>query len=495
MTSDNKKKIKAERPRGFEDLSGEDLLLLEKITSTIEKTYKFYGFEKLETSIVELSNVIGSFLPDQDRPNEGVFSLEDDDSRWLSLRYDLTSGLARYVAENYDALPKPYRRYQSGWVFRNEKPGPGRFRQFMQVDADTVGSKNPLADAEMCMMFSDVFENIGIQRNDYLIRLNNRNLLDALLDQLGLNSINDSDQYLTVMRSIDKLDRLGFSGVTELLGKGRKVKSGDFTKGAELKTEQIDKIINFLKQGDKSQKTDRKSALEKLEKDFCDSDKFSEAVIELLAISDILDGAGYNEDRVAIDPSVVRGLGYYTGPVYEADLIFPKNNDLQNFGSVGGGGRYDSLVERLKGVKVPATGISIGVSRLMTALKLLDQKVNNKSDIDVVVLLMNKDDQVYYFNLASKLRDEGLLADLYVGDGSMKAQLKYADKRNAKIALIIGDDEIENNTVTIKDLNKGAELSKDISKNEEWRSSKDTQVNVPQSEMIKMIKSILSKSS
>ena len=214
-----------------------------------------------------------------------------------------------------------------------------------------------------------------------------------------------------------------------------------------------------------------------------------------MAISDILDGAGYNEDRVAIDPSVVRGLGYYTGPVYEADLIFPKNNDLQNFGSVGGGGRYDSLVERLKGVKVPATGISIGVSRLMTALKILDQKVNNKSDIDVVVLLMNKDDQVYYFNLASKLRDEGLLADLYVGDGSMKAQLKYADKRNAKIALIIGDDEIENNTVTIKDLNKGAELSKDISKNEEWRSSKDTQVNVPQSEMIKMIKSILSKSS
>ena len=345
------------------------------------------------------------------------------------------------------------------------------------------------------MMFSDVFENIGIERNDYLIRLNNRNLLDALLEQLGLNSINDSDQYLTVMRSIDKLDRLGFSGVTELLGKGRKDKSGDFTKGAELKTEQIDKIINFLKQGDKSQKTDRKSALEKLEKDFCDSDKFSEAVIELLAISDILDGAGYNEDRVAIDPSVVRGLGYYTGPVYEADLIFPKNNDLQNFGSVGGGGRYDSLVERLKGVKVPATGISIGVSRLMTALKLLDQKVNNKSDIDVVVLLMIKDDQVYYFNLASKLRDEGLLADLYVGDGSMKAQLKYADKRNAKIALIIGDDEIENNTVTIKDLNKGAELSKDISKNEEWRLSKDTQVNVPQNEMIKMIKSILSKSS
>ena len=181
MTSDNKKKIKAERPRGFEDLSGEELLLQEKIISAIEKTYKFYGFEKLETSFVELSNVIGSFLPDQDRPNEGVFSLEDDDNRWLSMRYDLTSGLARYVAENYDALPKPYRRYQSGWVFRNEKPGPGRFRQFMQVDADTVGSKNPLADAEMCMMFSDVFENIGIERNDYLIRLNNRNLLDALL--------------------------------------------------------------------------------------------------------------------------------------------------------------------------------------------------------------------------------------------------------------------------------------------------------------------------
>ena len=319
--------------------------------------------------------------------------------------------------------------------------------------------------------------------------------MDALLDQLGLNSINDSDTYLTVMRSIDKLDRLGFSAVKELLGKGRKDKSGDFTKGAQLNTEQIDKIINFLKQGDKCQKTNRKSALEKLEKDFCNSDKFSEAVNELLAISDILDGSGYNEDRVVIDPSVVRGLGYYTGPVYEADLVFPKNKDLENFGSVGGGGRYDSLVERLKGVKVPATGISIGVSRLMKALKALDQSVNNKSEIDVVVLLMNKDEQVYYFKLASKLRDEDILTDLYVGDGSMKAQLKYADKRNAKIALIIGDDEKQDNTVTIKDLNKGTELSKDISKNEEWRSSKDTQVSVPQEDMVKTIKSILSKSS
>ena len=272
MASEKKKKIKAERPRGFEDISGEDLFILENLISKIEKTYEFYGFEKLETSSIELADVLGSYLPDQDRPNEGVFSIEDDDGRWLSLRYDLTSGLARYVAENYDNLSKPYRRFQTGWVFRNEKAGPGRFRQFLQVDADTVGSENPLSDAEMCMMFSDVFENIGIQRNDYLIRLNNRNLLDALLSQTGIKPDKNDINYLTVMRSIAKLDRLGVKGVTELLGKGRKDKSGDFTEGAGLENKQIDFIINFLQQGNKSKKLSRKLALEELDKEFCESE-------------------------------------------------------------------------------------------------------------------------------------------------------------------------------------------------------------------------------
>tara|TARA_B100000700_G_scaffold252068_1_gene283392 strand:+ start:4965 stop:6452 length:1488 start_codon:yes stop_codon:yes gene_type:complete len=495
VASEKKKKIKAERPRGFEDISGEDLFILENLISKIEKTYEFYGFEKLETSSIELADVLGSYLPDQDRPNEGVFSIEDDDGRWLSLRYDLTSGLARYVAENYDNLSKPYRRFQTGWVFRNEKAGPGRFRQFLQVDADTVGSENPLSDAEMCMMFSDVFENIGIQRNDYLIRLNNRNLLDALLSQTGINPDKNDINYLTVMRSIDKLDRLGVKGVTELLGKGRKDKSGDFTEGAGLENKQIDFIINFLQQGNKSKKLSRKLALEELDKEFCESENFKNAIDELYEISTILDDLDYKEDRVAIDPSVVRGLGYYTGPIYEADLIFPEDKNLKNFGSVGGGGRYDNLVKRLKGVKVPATGISIGVSRLLTAVKTLTEESDNKNQVEAVVLLMDQNKKSFYFKIALELRSKGIVTDLYMGTSNMKAQLKYADKRNARVAIIIGEDEEANNSVTIKDLYKGKEASKDISDNEEWRTGKSSQITVPLSKMADSIIKIVKKSS
>jgi len=495
VTSEKKKKIKPEKPRGFEDISGDDLLSLQGLISKIEDTYKFYGFDKLETSTIELSDVIGSYLPDQDRPNEGVFSFEDEDGRWLSLRYDLTAGLARYVAENYDSLPKPFRRYQSGWVFRNEKPGPGRFRQFMQVDADTVGSANPLSDAEMCMMFSDVFENIGIEKKDYIIRLNNRNLLDALLNQTKISIRDNNNQYLTVMRSIDKLDRLGIKGVRELLGKGRKDKSGDFTKGADLSNEQIDLIINFLNQGEECKKVSRENALLNLNKTFCESDKFEEAIGELNSISSILDDLGYNEEKIAIDPSVVRGLGYYTGPIYEADLVFPKNEELNNFGSVGGGGRYDNLVDRLKGVKVPATGISIGVSRLLSAIKILNKNNINFTSVDAVVLIMDHSDKSFYFNLATQLRSEGIVADLYMGDSNMKAQLKYADKKGARVAIIVGEDEKASNSVTIKDLFKGKEVSSEISENEEWRSGKSSQITVSIDKMVESTKEILKNSS
>ena len=495
MTSEKKKKIKPEKPRGFEDISGDDLLSLQDLISKIEDTYKFYGFNKLETSTIELSDVIGSYLPDQDRPNEGVFSFEDEDGRWLSLRYDLTSGLARYVAENYDSLPKPFRRYQSGWVFRNEKPGPGRFRQFMQVDADTVGSANPLSDAEMCMMFSDVFENIGIEKKDYIIRLNNRNLLDALLNQAKISIRDNNDQYLTVMRSIDKLDRLGIKGVRELLGRGRKDKSGDFTKGADLSNEQIDLVVNFLNQGEECKKVSRENALLNLNKTFCESEEFEEAIGELNSISSILDDLGYSEEKIAIDPSVVRGLGYYTGPIYEADLVFPKNEELNNFGSVGGGGRYDNLVDRLKGVKVPATGISIGVSRLLSAIKVLNKNNINFTSLDALVLIMDHSDKSFYFNLAAQLRSEGIVTDLYMGDSNMKAQLKYADKKGARVAIIVGEDEKANNSVTIKDLLKGKEVSSEISENEEWRSGKASQITVSIDKMVESTKEILKNSS
>ena len=496
MSLEKKKKIKPQRPRGFEDLSGNDLKELSQLRNSIQEVYRLYGFDQLETGIIEYSDVIGSFLPDQERPNEGVFSFEDDDSKWVSLRYDLTSGLARYVAENYDSLPKPYRRYQSGWVFRNEKPGPGRFRQFFQIDADTVGTDNALSDAEMCMMFSDAIQSTGIEIGNYVIRLSNRKILDGIIDSLNIKgNSSGSDINLSIMRSIDKLDRLGLFGVEQLLGDGRKDESGDFTKGTGLEKSNINQIISFLEIGIDSKKLSRNESLNNLSNQFESNSIFTEALEELSRITKIIDVAGYDEKKIIIDPSVVRGLGYYTGPVYEADLTFDMETDIgiEKFGSVGGGGRYDDLVARLKGVSVPSTGISVGVSRLSSALKYLNKTKNNENGLSVVVLVMDKDKRSEYYQIASNLRKEGIVSECYSGDGGMKAQLKYADKRNARLAIIIGENEAASNSATIKDLIAGKKISNKISDNQEWRSGKDTQKTVPIDDLISKVKSILSE--
>src|ERR1700676_525532 len=232
----------AKLPRGFGDRSPAEIAATEKMLAVIKESYELYGFEAVETPLIEFTEALGKFLPDQDRPNEGVFSFKDDDENWLSLRYDLTAPLARYVAENFDRLPKPYRSYRAGWVFRNEKPGPGRFRQFMQFDADTVGSASPAADAEMCMMAADTMEALGIPRGSYVVKVNNRKVLDGVMESIGLGGEENAGRRLTVLRAIDKFDRLGAQGVQLLLGPGRKDESGDFTKGADLNPEQIAKV-------------------------------------------------------------------------------------------------------------------------------------------------------------------------------------------------------------------------------------------------------------
>src|SRR5919197_1230036 len=235
--------LKARLPRGLEDRGPAAIAATRQMVEKIREVYERYGFEPVETPAMEFTDALGKFLPDQDRPNEGVFSFQDDDEQWISLRYDLTAPLARYVAENFDALPKPYRSYRFGYVFRNEKPGPGRFRQFMQFDADTVGSGSMAADAEMCMMAADTMEALGVPRGSYVVKVNNRKVLDGVLDAIGLGGEANAGKRLTVMRAIDKFDRLGEQGVRLLLGQGRKDESGDFTKGANLDPAQIDLIL------------------------------------------------------------------------------------------------------------------------------------------------------------------------------------------------------------------------------------------------------------
>src|SRR5208283_2852121 len=223
-------KLKARLPRGLADRAPAEIAATRRMMETIRLVYERYGFEPIETPAIEYTDALGKFLPDQDRPNEGVFSFQDDDEQWLSLRYDLTAPLARYVAENFDALPKPYRSYRAGWVFRNEKPGPGRFRQFMQFDADTVGSSSPAADAELATMAADTLERLGVERGGYVIKINSRKVLDGVMEIVGIGGPQSAGRRLTVLRAIDKLDRLGPEGVKLLLGPGRKDESGDFTK-------------------------------------------------------------------------------------------------------------------------------------------------------------------------------------------------------------------------------------------------------------------------
>jgi len=485
-------KPKARTPRGFRDMSGDELSLQQSMIATISSVYERYGFGALDTSAFEYADALGKFLPDDDRPNEGVFALEDDDGQWMSLRYDLTAPLARYVAEHYDSLPKPLRRFQWGPVWRNEKPGPGRYRQFLQIDADTVGAGNMAADAEICMMAADCMAALGIETGDYLVRINNRKIMDGLLQAIGLDC--DSDDYenqrLTILRAMDKFDRLGLDGVRDLLGAGRKDDSGDFTKGAGLDDKQIEQVAAMVS----IQANNRPAVIDAMEALVGGSQAGADGVAELREMDALFTALGYQADRLAIDASIVRGLGYYTGPVYEIELTFDaedENGDITRFGSVGGGGRYDDLVKRFKGVEIPATGISIGVSRLAAALTMLGKTQGSQADPLIVVLVMDKETRPALMQLVQNLRQAGLRAELYIGDSAMKAQLRYADLRNARLVIIEGEDERQAGVVTLKDLELGKQQSAEIEDNAEWRASAHAQQQVPRDALIDTIKQIL----
>ena len=486
-------KLRARLPRGLADRGPAEIAATRRMTETIREVFERYGFEPVETPAMEFTDALGKFLPDQDRPNEGVFSFQDDDEQWISLRYDLTAPLARYVAENFDSLPKPYRSYRAGYVYRNEKPGPGRFRQFMQFDADTVGSTSPAADAEMCMMAADTMEALGIPRGSYVVKVNNRKVLDGVRDAIG---VTDDAQWLIIMRAIDKLDRLGISGVQQLLGDGRKDESGDFTKGAGLGAADIVLVTGVIEQvGD----TEEKAA--QIDLRLRDSKIGQQGREELEEISALVAASGYGSDRIRIDPSVVRGLEYYTGPVYEVELTLETKDEKGRpvrFGSVGGGGRYDGLVSRFRGEPVPATGFSIGVSRLQAALTMLG-KLDTKPEFGpVVVTVFDRDRIADYQKMVAALRAAKIRAELYLGNPkNMGNQLKYADKRNSPCVIIQGSDEKDDPAgpqVLLKDLILGAELA-EVEKDREKYLQKqgEAQTKVPQASLVDEVRKILDK--
>jgi histidyl-tRNA synthetase len=517
--NDNPKKpqkLKARKPRGLEDRDASAIVATRRMVETISKQFELYGFEPVETPAIEYTDALGKFLPDQDRPNEGVFSFQDDDEQWLSLRYDLTAPLARYVAENFPNLALPYRSYRHGWVFRNEKPGPGRFRQFMQFDADTVGSASPAADAEMCMLAADTMEALGIKRGQYVVKVNNRKVLDGVREAIG---VAEDAQWLTVMRAIDKLDRLGVDGVRLLLGLGRKDDSGDFAKGAGLNDQSIDFVLNVIssqvqgatrneefgirpaadmKAADAGRLIDNFGTLAHWSSQLGGTRSGVDGIKELEAINAVCEAAGYGSQRIVIDPSVVRGLEYYTGPVYEVELLLDTKDDKGRpvrFGSVGGGGRYDGLVSRFMGQPVPATGFSIGVSRLMAALALINKGAAKSAPGPVLVTVMDQGRIADYQKMVATLRGAGIRAELYLGskNHNLGQQLKYADKRNSPCAVIQGSDEKAKGQVTIKDLALGAELSTAEGREEHLKKQAQAQVSVSEDTLVAEVTKILAR--
>jgi histidyl-tRNA synthetase len=488
MSKKNKiQRPKARRPRGFEDKSSDILRSEARLIEAAFSVYDANGFEPLQTPAFEYADVLGKFLPDEDRPNVGVFALRDDDEQWMALRYDLTAPLARFVAENYDALAKPYRRYQAGSVFRNEKPGPGRFREFVQCDADSVGAPGAAADAEMIMLAADVMQAAGLGTGGYMIRVNNRKLLDGILEASGVpNTEEGAVQRLKVLRAIDKLDRLGEDGVAALLGEGREDESGDYTQGAKLGVAGIKAVLGFTT----ASASDRGDTLTTLADLVGSSSAGQAGVDELKMIDSILNTCDYGPEKVIFDTSIVRGLGYYTGPVFEAELlaeIKDRKGRPVRIGSVGGGGRYDDLVSRFRGQPVPATGFSFGVSRFANALARLNPE-GQKDQAPVIICAFDRELMGEYFKMAAELKAAGMRAEVFVGAGNVAKQLKYADRRNAKLAILMGSDELARGEITIKDLVLGAEMAKAISDNKEWRENKDMQRTCKRDQLVATIK-------
>ncbi len=475
----------ARKPRGFPDkregFIHAEQAMIEKITSV----YRRWGFEGLETGAFEYADALGKFLPDDDRPNAGVFALQDDDEQWMSLRYDLTAPLARFAAENWQTLPKPFRRYAAGPVWRNEKPGPGRFREFLQCDADTVGAAGAHADAEMIAMAAEAMRAAGAKDGEFVIRVNTRRLLNAVLEGVGAES---DGMRLTILRALDKLDKFGTSGVADLLGKGRMDESGDFTKGAGLDLESVKRVLAFAEAGRET----RSETLEALGQAVGTGAEGQAGLVELDAITRALAALGAPEADVKFDPSVVRGLEYYTGPVFEAELLkdtVDEDGNTVRIGSVGGGGRYDDLVARFTGEKVPATGFSVGVSRLAAAFSISGaiRELNGP----VVILNMDRENPAEALKLATELRAAGVRAEAYMGSSGMRPQMKYADRRGAPAVVMVGSDELEKGVVTIKDLKEGARQAAAIESNEAYREARPGQFEAPRSEMVARIREIV----
>jgi len=429
-------------PSGFEDRWNKKLLLKKRLLRVIEKNFIKYGFDPLETPSFEISENIGSFLAeDENNPMSDVFTFDDGEKN-ITLRYDLSSPLARFVAQNSQELPSIYKRYAIQNVFRNEKSGNARYREFTQADCDIVGNVNPAqANAELCNLISNTLVDCGLKKDQFTINVSNRKIVQGLIEDLKI----EKDKQIKVMRAIDKLDKPGFGlkGVEELLKKERKDKSGAITKGANLSDVQASKILNFLKIKD----------LKELKENF-KNPITQEGIKELEELFEVLNFGNYS-DQVKTNFTIVRGLDYYDGFCVETNLNFKAKNikgKEVDIGSICSGGQYNKLISRFKGVDIPGTGVSIGVDRLLFAMMQLNQ-VEIDIQNPVIVCVMDEKYLKNYYEILDILRKNNINSEIFLDSKkNLGKQLTYANKRGCPIAVICGENEFKDNKITLKNL-------------------------------------------
>src|SRR6185436_8299418 len=485
----NKRGIIPKKIKGFRDIEPGLNQLRWTIVDGARKVYKAYGFEHWDTPVLEYADSLGKYMPGEGTLTEGevaegVYSfrnpeeepvydekgneLKDKDNfdkiiyenHFLALRYDLTAPLARLYSEQLwqdklKGLAKTeksplFRRYQFGPVFRFEpKLDPGRFREFWQLDFDTVGTTDMTADAEVCMVAADAMEEIGLKRGAYIVKVNNRKVLKGFLNNIG---VHDEDTEKNILRVIDKLDKIGLEGLIQELGKGRTDVSGAVVKGLGLNPGWIKEIAAFFKKFGKTKS--RKNILKRLSDLVHTNTIFAEGVEELKKIDSVLSAMGYSEKRVIFDPTLVRGMSYYTGPVFEVEskqTYTDEKGNERKVGSICGGGRYDELVEKLLGIKVPATGLSIGVDRLAELLQLTKQAPKQIPG-PVLIVVFDNNLMTEYQKIAKQLRKAKIDTEIYYGlQRGLNKQLAYADKKNSPVAIMMGEKDLQKGVITVKD--------------------------------------------
>jgi len=472
MSKKKTDKIRPQILKGFRDYPPSEQIAREKMIAKVKEAVELMGFLPLQTPSLELAET----LLGQEATNEQLaelFGFEGPDEVNMALRYEFTVSMARYVASNPE-LGLPFRRYQYGNVWRVDKPGPGRYREFMQFDIDIVGTTNLLADAEIIAAMTKVFDQLGIK--NYQVRFSSRKIMNGLIRFAGI----PDERSMEVMRVVDKLEKQGKEAVVRELGSGRVDQSGDKIKGLQLTDKQITEIEKFLEMAQNSANdplTDAEQLLGNIEES-------KEGISDLRLIQNYLSLMNIEPEKTPVDLTIVRGLGYYTGPVFETVLT-----DLPEYGSVFAGGRYDNLVSRFIGQQIPGVGTSMGVDRLLAALIELKSLNLETSVSKVLVTVMDKEKLPQYLEMLNQIREAGIPAEIYVGDSkNITKQIKYADKVGIPFAVIAGSDEFAKNQVTIKNLKAGSKKAVQTSEREEWLKAEEIQETISIEKMVEWLK-------